>query len=176
LWLTAETLAAELSTGGDIQITQTLNQLLGPQTAERYSKIIPADEEISWEVYLPSNDSTENPGVFVYVSPRKTGQIDSRWRSVMDQQNLIYISANKSGNKVLVNRRMILAIMANNSTHFQLTAYMSPDFQAEAASPASLPLSTLSYSPEPFISVVLTAGIRIKRRKLISSYKTDSCF
>ena len=112
LLFTGKTLAQAPPQSGDIHLQLTLNQLLGEKEAVRYKKIIPGDEQISWEVYVPDNNSTEKPGVLVYVSPRKTGQIDSRWRTVMDQQNLIYISANDSGNRVLVNRRMILATTA----------------------------------------------------------------
>jgi len=96
----------------DLQIQITPNQLLGEQQALKFGKIVKPDEEISWEVYIPNNDSSEVPGVFVYVSPMSTGRIDSRWREVMDQQNLIYIAANRSGNRILVNRRMVLAILA----------------------------------------------------------------
>jgi dienelactone hydrolase len=96
----------------DLQIQTTPSQLLGEQQAARYKKILEPDEPISFEVYLPDNDSTQKPGVFVYVSPMKTGRIDSRWREVMDQQNLIYIAANRSGNKIATIRRMVMATLA----------------------------------------------------------------
>jgi predicted esterase len=51
------------------------------------------------------------PGVIVYVSPVRSGRIDSRWRTVLDQHNLIYIGANGVGNRIPVNRRMVLALM-----------------------------------------------------------------
>ena len=104
--------AQDKPTGDGFQIQQTLNQLLGEDQAARYQKILSPDEAISWYVYLPDNNSTAKPGVMVYVSPRESGKIDSRWRSVMDQQNLIYIAANDSGNRKPVNRRMVLATMA----------------------------------------------------------------
>ena len=112
LLLSGHTTARDEPTGNSFQLQQTLKQLLGEQEATRYQKIIKADESISWEVYMPENDSTELPGLMVYVSPQKSGQIDPRWRAVMDQQNLIYISANDSGNRKTVKRRMVLAILA----------------------------------------------------------------
>jgi pimeloyl-ACP methyl ester carboxylesterase len=87
-------------------------QLLGEQQAARYEKILDPEEPVTFQVYLPKNDSNEKPGVFVYVSPMKTGRIDSRWREVMDQQNLIYIAADKSGNRVPTVRRMVMATLA----------------------------------------------------------------
>jgi predicted esterase len=105
-------LAQEQPTNGTFKLQKTLNQLLGEQQAKRYRKIIPPDELVDWQVYLPNNDSNELPGVMVYVSPHKSGKIDRRWLSVMDQYNLIYIAANDSGNEVPAKRRMVLAIMA----------------------------------------------------------------
>jgi len=107
-----QTVAQGTTAVGSFELQYTLNQLLGEEGADRYRKILPPDKMNSWVVYLPENDSTEIPGVLVYVSPRKSGTMDSTWRTVMDEQNLIYISANESGNKIPTNRRMVLAIMA----------------------------------------------------------------
>lgn len=41
-----------------------------------------------------------------------TGAIDPRWREVMDQQNLIYVSANGVGNEIPTLRRMVMANLA----------------------------------------------------------------
>lgn len=112
LILTSSALAADQPTANDIQIEITPAQLLGEQQAERFRKILEPDEPLSFQVYLPDNHSTEKPGVFVYVSPMKTGRIDSRWREVMDQQNLIYIAADKSGNRIPTIRRMVMANLA----------------------------------------------------------------
>lgn len=110
--LTGTALASDSTNENDVHIETTPNQLLGEEKAVRFKKILKPDETISWEVYVPNNDATDLPGVFVYVSPMSTGRIDSRWREVMDQQNLIYIAANNSGNKVLTSRRMVLALFA----------------------------------------------------------------
>jgi predicted esterase len=96
---------------GDLQITKTLDELLGAEDADRYRDIISPKKSITWDVYIPKNASTEPPGVMVYISPVRTGQIDYRWREVMDRQNLVYISANSSGNRKTVKLRVVLAVM-----------------------------------------------------------------
>jgi len=101
----------ELSGGQSLEIKMALSELLGEEESARYKEIIPPDKKITWEVYLPDNESAEIPGVIVYVSPRQSGKMDGQWRKVMDQQNLIYIGANESGNRIPVNRRMIMALM-----------------------------------------------------------------
>ena len=110
--LTVTAVASNSTAENDMRIETTANELLGEQKATHFQKIVKPEETISWEVYIPDNDATKAPGVFVYVSPMKTGRIDSRWREVMDQQNLIYIAANNSGNKILTSRRMVLALFA----------------------------------------------------------------
>lgn len=112
LLLSGQALALEQPGGSSFQIELSLDQLLGEQDAARYQEILSPQKSNSWEIYLPNNSSDELPGVLVYVSPRQSGQIDSRWRSVMDRQNLIFIGANNSGNRKPVNRRMVLALMA----------------------------------------------------------------
>ena len=112
LILAGSATAGAQSTGNDLQIQITSGQLLGAQQAELYGEVLEPDEPINYQVYLPDNESTEKPGVFVYVSPMKTGRIDSRWREVMDEQNLIYIAADKSGNKIPTIRRMVMATLA----------------------------------------------------------------
>ncbi len=97
---------------GELSIELTLTELLGEQQAKRYDEIVPGDEVISWQVYLPDNNMEQLPGLFVYVSPHRSGRIDPRWKAVMDQQNLIYIAADYSGNRKPVNRRMVLATQA----------------------------------------------------------------
>ena len=109
LMLESLAVASSQTLNSDVQIRTTAVQLLGEEQASRFQKILAPEEPISWELYIPKNDSTEAPGVFLYVSPMNTGRIDSRWREVMDQQNLIYIAANKSGNKIPTIRRMVLA-------------------------------------------------------------------
>jgi predicted esterase len=93
---------------GDFTITMTSGELLG-ETAEKMVSVIAVDEPITWEVYVPEGYSIESPaGIVVYVSPSQSGTPPWDWFSVMDEHNLIWISANKSGNRVLA----ILALKA----------------------------------------------------------------
>lgn len=101
----------ETGNGKDLKIQTTLGQLLGEEQAARYKKIIEPDEPLSWEVYLPGSTSNEKPGVLVYISPVSSGSIHPQWRQVMDEQNMIYVSANDSGNRVRTIVRMVMATM-----------------------------------------------------------------
>jgi dienelactone hydrolase len=105
-------IASTRASGTDLKIETTPRELLGSEQADIYQKILAPDKPVSWQVYLPANDTAEKPGVLVYVSPMDSGEIDSRWREVMDRQNLIYISANDMGNEIPTIRRMVMANLA----------------------------------------------------------------
>jgi len=111
-FLPAGVFALDQPVGQPFEIRLTLNQILGEAEASRYKNILSPSKSISWSVYLPDNESTEPPGVFVYISPRNQGRIETSWRPVMDRFNLIWIGANNSGNRMPVDRRMLYAIMA----------------------------------------------------------------
>jgi hypothetical protein len=109
---TAKTFAQDHPKGETFKIKLTLNEILGEAEAARYAELMSLDKRIIWEVYLPDNDATEPPGVHVFVSPTRNGRILGQWRGIMDQQNLIFIGANNSGNQIPVTRRMVMALMA----------------------------------------------------------------
>jgi hypothetical protein len=75
LLLPGKTDAQNKPTGDSFQIQQTLNQILGEDQAALYQKILSADQQISWEVYLPDNNSTKNRGLWctsVHARPEKS--------------------------------------------------------------------------------------------------------
>ncbi len=115
LWISQASLVAAESDAphtGKFTITMTSGELLG-QAAEKIVSVISVDEAITWEVFVPEGYSVESPaGIVVYVSPSQSGTPPRGWSSVMDEHNLIWISANKSGNRVLVPRRVLKAILA----------------------------------------------------------------
>jgi len=104
--------ADDRSDGRNFEIETTPRELLGDEGAARYQKILDPDDPVRWTVYHPAQGGETPPGVFVYISPVNLARIDPRWRRVMDEQNLIYISAHQSGNRVRTNRRMVLAVFA----------------------------------------------------------------
>lgn len=111
----SELTVEESNQGKSLHIVLTTNELLGVETAKRYENILNLDEPISWEVYVPKNYSTENPpGLLVYISPRNSGELPIEWQELMDNNNLIWVGANESGNKIDTFKRMTYALFATN--------------------------------------------------------------
>lgn len=97
---------------GQFEVTFTPSQLLDAATVERMSPVIGGDEEVTWKMYVPETYDADKPaGLMVYVSPGKKGTMPRKWRSVIDDENLIWISANKSGNEIAPSRRLLYAVL-----------------------------------------------------------------
>jgi hypothetical protein len=97
---------------GQFDITLSLDQLLEPETIESMAKAISADEDITWKMYVPENYDPGKPaGLMVYISPTPKGWMPRNWQSVIDEENLIWISANDSGNRTIDARRILFAVL-----------------------------------------------------------------
>lgn len=91
----------------------TSAEVLGPEESARFAEALDVDKEVTWRVYVPeSYDPSRPAGLLVYISPSSSGRIPPAWKGVMDEENMIYIAASKSGNKVNPTRRMLFALMA----------------------------------------------------------------
>lgn len=108
---------------GEFRLTRSLADVVGVASARNAEAVLPPDQPISWEVYVPdSYDPDRPPGLMVYISPTQSGEIPRGWKTVMDDRNLIYVGANRSGNNVMVARRAIYAMIAPTliGKHYQL--------------------------------------------------------
>lgn len=70
----------------------------------------------TWNVYVPSNYSaSQAPGLLVWISDDNDGSIPDDFQPVLDQYNMIMISADKSGRaEDLIQRRAALALHGLN--------------------------------------------------------------
>ncbi|MDG1997163.1 MAG: prolyl oligopeptidase family serine peptidase [Emcibacteraceae bacterium] len=106
-------LNSQAQESGFIELTITTAKIFGDEIAKGYSDIIDPSENISWEIYLPKNyDKTKPAGVMVYISPQNTINVPENWMSIMDDKNLIWIAARKSGNKIFTPNRILYALAA----------------------------------------------------------------
>jgi hypothetical protein len=98
---------------GEYSSSASVIELIGDVAARNYEPIMAVDEPIEWEIYVAGKyDPAKPPGLLVYISPSDSGQIRRDWKAVLDDSNLIWISANKSGNKVNPQKRMAYALLA----------------------------------------------------------------
>ena len=98
---------------GAYEFTGTTLSLLGEEASNNFEKIIPKDEDIAWQVYVPETYSANDPaGVIVYISPSNSGELPKDWMETLKDQNLIWIGANQSGNKINTRKRISYTIFS----------------------------------------------------------------
>lgn len=104
---------------GDQELPQTdsfsashaATALLGDRAAS-YGELFDPAEEITWQYYVPPDYSPDKPaGLLVYISPTRSGAMPREWRSVMVKHNMIWIGADRSGNRTKVPRRVLLSLL-----------------------------------------------------------------
>ena len=118
-----DTDAGSAAETGELQLTFTFTEVAGANAALAVETIVSPNEPITWEIYVPDSYQPENPaGLIIYISPSMSGQIPPRWKSVMDKYNVIWIAANRSGNRVVVGRRAAFALVAPTlaAAHYEI--------------------------------------------------------
>ena len=108
----ADNHTAPINQYGQFEITFTISQLLDQETLDSLADVINADEKITWNMYVPEGYDPGKPaGLMVYISPTPNGWMPRKWQAVADEENLIWIGANDSGNKIVNARRMLFAVL-----------------------------------------------------------------
>ncbi|NKB98783.1 MAG: hypothetical protein GKR90_09870 [Pseudomonadales bacterium] len=70
------------------------------------------DDELTFQVRMPSNEDSTPPGLLIYISPKQGARMPEAWGAILDQHNLVWVGAENSGNEVHVARRVGLALLA----------------------------------------------------------------
>ena len=99
---------------GMFRLTQTTADLLDPDTARELSEIIPIDEELQWQVYVPENYDRQKPaGAFVFVDPGGWGGMPDQYRALFTTLNMIWIGPNRTGSRSSPTKSMWTTILAS---------------------------------------------------------------
>src|SRR5258706_11085518 len=84
-----------------------------PLAADEAAKVDYKLPDESFEVYVPADYTDDKPvGLLVFSNPHPSGRPPQNYVALLDKYHLIYVGANKAGNKRFVRLRMCLAIDA----------------------------------------------------------------
>jgi predicted esterase len=98
---------------GEVSLEATAHEILGDDATTLFGSALDPDEVNEWALYVPESYDPESPaGLLVFISPTDSGRMPGRYRQVLDDNNLIWIGANHSGNRIRVARRISLALLA----------------------------------------------------------------
>jgi hypothetical protein len=66
----------------------------------------------TFAVYVPVKRPPQGYGLLVFIPPQQTANLPGGWASVLDEQDMIFVSASKSGNdESVLDRRIPLALL-----------------------------------------------------------------
>jgi predicted peptidase len=98
---------------GDFDVTLTYAELSVLTGTEDALYPLGDDETVTWRVHVPRSYHPDTPaGLVVYISPTASGQLRSDWQPVLEEYNLIWVSAHESGNRTPTKRRILYATLA----------------------------------------------------------------
>ena len=98
---------------GYVSLAATADEIRGHDAGTFFGSALDPDDVNEWALYVPeSYDPGSPPGLLVFISPTDSGRMPGRYRQVLDDNNLIWIGANHSGNRVRFARRISLALLA----------------------------------------------------------------
>jgi len=113
------TAAAEDLQTGAFQISRSPAQLLGTNAA-RVAPVLDVDQAITWEVFVPVDyDAESPPGLLLWVSPTPSGKRPRNIAPALEDHDLIWISANDAGNRVVLPPRLLKSVLALNAIQEQ---------------------------------------------------------
>ena len=110
---------------GEVSLSATAQDILGDDSGELFGSALDPEEVIEWELYVPGDYDPASPaGLLVFISPTDSGMMPRRYQPVLDHNNLIWIGANHSGNRIRVARRVSLALLATAlaDSHYRIDA------------------------------------------------------
>lgn len=77
---------------GPFRMSHTVGEILGDQAAQALEETVATDEQLQWQVYVPSGYDPSRPaGVFIYLDPNRYGGIPDKWTALFEEHNLIWV-------------------------------------------------------------------------------------
>jgi predicted esterase len=177
--------------------SEIVRRLMSPVDADRIQsylqssgKTLPEQtielEKERFSIYVPNAPAPDaGYGLLVFISPFEQALVPPEWRSILNQQGMIYVAAEHSGNlNDMIGRRIPLALHAyeNISRRYRLdpTRVFVGGFSGGARTAMRI---ALSY-PDIFRGALLnsgndpfgTAGISLPRKELFDLVQTRSRF
>lgn len=98
---------------GAYEESASVMEIGGENFARNFESVISPDSKIEWDVFVPDTYDPDRPaGILVYISPSNSGNIPKQWQAVIEEQNLIWVAASKSGNRINPRVRITYSLLA----------------------------------------------------------------
>lgn len=143
---------------GVFRMSYTTPEIIGQQTAEELAEVIPVDEPLRWEVYVPYDYDAHRPaGVFVYVDPQDWGGMPDRWREVFNKRNMIWVGVNLSDRRRSEMKRIWAAILGSRALEKQYEIDLNRLYIGSSGDAATIAVNVMMSAGE-FVGAVYISG------------------
>ena len=148
----------QIKTGAfDLEIK--LSDIVDIKELAHISPDIHEDSISSWHIYVPETYDLDNPpGVLVYISPTPRGAPPDSWYPVLQQENMIFISANDHGNTAPTNRRIANTLIALKLINTNYTTNSDKKFISGFSGGARVSCLLIESIPNLFKGALLMGG------------------
>lgn len=144
-------------------MSYTTPEIVGEQSAEALAEVIPIDEPLRWEVYVPYNYDPQRPaGVFVYADPRDWGGMPDRWREIFNERNMIWVGANLSDRRPSDLLRIWAAVLGPRALEKQYKIDLNRLYIGSSEDEATIAVNVM-LSTSDFVGAVYIGGSRYWR-------------
>lgn len=152
---------------GAYEESASVLEIAGEGFARNFESVISAESEVELEIYVPDTYDSDAPaGVVVYISPSDSGKIPKQWQSVMGEQNLIWVSANKSGNSIDPGVRITYSLLASAFINKNYAIDMSRIYVAGLSGGGRVASIVAPEYPAFFRGAIYICGVNKLDRKL----------
>lgn len=111
---------AQSALTGAFRLSHTTTDIVGPQSAQNLGEVIPVDEELQWQVYVPENYQRQRPpGIFVFIDPNGWGGMPDELRAVFDRLNMIWIGAKANERNPTETKRIWTSMLASRALQIE---------------------------------------------------------
>lgn len=145
---------------GSYSVSKTLPDLLSHSEISGFKEMVEINDAIEWEVFVPNNyDKAIPAGVIVYISPQRTGKIPPEWKELFEEHNLIWVGANKSGNKISVKKRIAYAMLGKNFIEKNYTINPERVYLSGFSGGGRVASMIAPYNPDIFKGAIYNCGV-----------------
>lgn len=134
---------------GMFRLTRTTTDLVGAPMAEQLESIVPVEEKLRWQVFVPdSYDRNDPPGIFVYIDPRGGGAIPDQWRQTFENHNLIWISSRNNEGRPALAKQVWTAMLAWRAVDQQYALNLNRLYVAGSHDSVNAAVNVMISAPE----------------------------
>ena len=150
---------AETSQRGSFETSTSLTEIFAGEAVPDFGVMLAPDKQVDLQLYVPPAYHSGDPaGVIVYTSPFLSGDVPKDWEAVLARRNIIWVSAEGSGNGKPDVRRMAEAVLGLAYVRDHYSTSETRVFAAGLSRGGQVSGLVMEYFPDVFTGALYICG------------------